>query len=96
MFDQALSAKATEVVWKHQVKYKCIVLRLEVFHTICILLASIGRRFQDAGVRDLCVEAGVVADSSVAAVMEGRNYNRTVVHKLLNEALMRLAWKGFL
>lgn len=33
----------------------------------------------------------------MAGLMEGRKYNRAVrVHKLVYEALMRLAWKGFL
>ena len=58
------------------------------FHTICYLLSTIGKRFQDAGLRDLCVESGV---------MEGRTNNRAVgVHKIVYEAMMRLAWKGFL
>lgn len=38
----------------------------------------------------------VIADGSVAGVMEGRKYNRAVrLHKLLYDAFMRLAWKGF-
>lgn len=97
VFDQALFAKAAEVVWKHPGKFEGIVLRLGVFHTICTLLATIGKRFQDGGLRDLCVEAGVIADGSVAGVMDGRKYNRAVrLHKLLYETFMRLAWKGFL
>ncbi|KAG0716542.1 hypothetical protein GWK47_009438 [Chionoecetes opilio] len=68
-----------------------------VFHTICNLLSTIGKRFQDAGLRDLCVESGVIAEGSVSGVMDGRRYNRAVrLHKLVYEALMRLAWKGFL
>lgn len=64
---------------------------------ICSLLSIIGKRFQDAGLRDLCVESSVIAEGSLAGVMEGRKYNRAVrLHKLVYEALMRLAWKGFL
>lgn len=97
VFDQALYAKAAEVAWKHPDKFKPIILRMGVFHTICAFLATIGKRFQDAGLRDLCVEAGVIADGSITGVMEGRKYNRSVrMHKLLYEAFMRLAWKGFL
>ena len=55
VFDQALFAIAAEVVWKHPEKFKDIILRLGVFHTICTLLSTIGKRFQDAGLRDLCV-----------------------------------------
>jgi TATA-box binding protein (TBP) (component of TFIID and TFIIIB) len=66
VFDQALFAKAAEVVWKHPEKFKGIILRLGVFHIICTLLSTIGKRFQDGGLRDICVEAGVIADGSIA------------------------------
>jgi hypothetical protein len=68
-----------------------------VFHAICNLLSIIGKRFQDAGLWDLCVESGVIAEGSMAGVVDGRRYNRAVrLHKLVYEALFRLAWKGFL
>ncbi len=68
-----------------------------VFHTICNLLSIIGKRFQDAGLRDLFVESDVIAEGSVSGVMDGRRYNRAVrLHKLVYEERMRLAWKNFL
>ncbi|KAL1274405.1 hypothetical protein QQF64_027219, partial [Cirrhinus molitorella] len=61
------------------------------------MLGILGKRFEDAGLRDLCIESGVVAEGSVAGVLDGRKYNRAVrLHKLLYEAFMRLAWNGFL
>lgn len=96
VFDQALYAKAAEIMWKHE-RFSNIIIRMGVFHTICNLLSILGKRFQDAGLRDLCVESGVIAEGSVAGVMEGRRYNRAVrLHKLVYEAMMRLVWKGFL
>ena len=69
---------------------------MEVFHTICTFLAVIGKRFQDAGLRDVCVESGVIADGSAAGVLECRSYNRAIqLHKIMFEALNRLAWNGF-
>ena len=66
------------------------------FHIICTLLGIIGKRFQDAGLRDLCVESQVTAEGSVSGVMEGRKYNRAVrLHKLVYEALMRQVRSGF-
>lgn len=63
-----------------------------MFHTICRLLSIIGESFHDAGLKDICVESGVITDGSIAGVMEGRSYNRAVrLHKLFYEALMRLA-----
>ncbi|CAH3143072.1 unnamed protein product [Porites evermanni] len=96
VFDQALYAKATEIAWKHPDKFSDIVIRMGVFHTVCTLLSIIGKRFQDAGLRDVCIESGVIAEGSVTGVLEGRRYNRAVrFHKLMYEALQRLIWKGF-
>lgn len=96
VFDQALFAKVSEIVWQHD-KFKNIIIRMIVFHTIWNLLTIMGKRFQDAGLRDLCVESWVITERSVTGLMEGRKYNRAVrVHKLLDEALMWLAWKGFI
>ena len=58
------------------------------FHTICTLLSILGKRFQDAGLSDICIEAGVIAEGSASGVLDGRRYNRAVrFHKLMYEAL---------
>ena len=41
--DQALYAKACEVAWKNRDVYGTILLRLETFHTICIVLSINGK-----------------------------------------------------
>jgi len=52
--------------------------------------------FRDAGLRDLAVESGVIAEGSINKVLDGKQYNRGVrLHKLTYEALMRLAWASF-
>ena len=54
-------------------------------------LSILGKRFQDAGLQDLCIESGILVEGSVTQVMEGRMYNRAVrVHKIVFEALFRL------
>ena len=96
VFDQALYAKATEVQWKQSERFKDILLRVRVFHTACTLLSIIGKRFQDASLKERCVESVVIADGSVAGVLDGRRYNRGVrLHKIMYEALMRPAWQRF-
>jgi len=96
VFDQALYAKAAEIVWSRRTDFPGIILSMGVFHTICTLLRILGKRFADAGLRDLLVEAGVVAQGSVSTMLEGRHYNRGVrAHKLVFEALMRLVWIQF-
>lgn len=96
VFDQALYAKAAEIVWKNEEMNQKIVLKMGVFHTICNLLSVIGKRYGSAGLRDIAVEAGVIAEGSINSVLDGRNYNRGVrLCKLMYEALMRLAWNDF-
>ena len=56
-------------------------------------LAVIGRHFGSAGLRDVLVEADILASGSVDAVLEVHHYNRGIrAHKLLSEALGRLRW----
>jgi len=68
VFDQALYTKATKV----QSKQIQILLKTGIFHTACIMLSNFGKRFQSAGLRDLCVESGVIAEGSVSGVLDGR------------------------
>jgi hypothetical protein len=56
VMDQALYAKACKIVWKHNAKYKHIILRMGVFHTICNFLSILGKRFKDAGLEDICIK----------------------------------------
>ena len=44
VFDQAIYAKAVEIMWKHDTTFKSILPRLGTFHTIMVLLAIIGKR----------------------------------------------------
>ena len=85
-----------EIKSKNAELYKPIVLRLGTFHTLCTLLSIIGKRFQDAGFKDLCIQSGVIAEGSISALFEGRSYNRAIrVHKLAYEALTRVTWGRF-
>ena len=69
MLDQTLYAKATEIVWKYPDVFESIVLTMEAFHTICTLLSIFGKRFQDAGLRDIFIEPGVIAEGSVSVFL---------------------------
>ena len=97
VMDQALYAKATEVAWKQQQRFEKVILMMGNFHVICNMLSIIGKLFRDAGLRDLAVESGVIAEGSIDKVLDGRQYNRGVrLHKLTYEAMMRLVWRSFL
>ena len=45
-----------------------LVLRLGAFHITDTLLAVIGKRFQDAGLKDLGIEVGIITKGSIAAM----------------------------
>ena len=83
VFDQAIYAKALEVLWQNKDQFQQVVVRIGSFHTICAFLAAIGKRFGDAGLADVLMESGIVGSGSVAGAIEGRHYNRAVLtHKV--------------
>lgn len=83
VLDQAIYAKALEVLWQNKDQFQRLVVRIGSFHTICAFLAAIGKRFGDAGLADVLMESGVVGSGSVTGVIEGRHYNRAVrTHKV--------------
>ena len=97
VFDQAIYAKVQQIRWKDANLTKRVVVRLGEFHTCMSFLAILGKRFADAGLRDLLVEAGVVAEGSMNGVLNGHHYNRSIrAHKLLYESLQRLRLQTFL
>ena len=53
VMDQALYAKAAEIIWKQGEQYSNIVLRMGTFHTICNAFSILGKRFGDAGLKDI-------------------------------------------
>ena len=55
------------------------------------MLAIMGKRVGNAGLRDVPIESGLIADGSISGVLDGRKYNRAIrLNKLMYEALMRL------
>lgn len=58
--DQAIYCKAQTIRWQEPIFLKKIVIRLGAFHTTMTALACIGKRFQEAGLPDILIEAGVV------------------------------------
>lgn len=60
VFDQAIYAKALEVIWKRPDEFKSVVLRMGTFHVACVILAVIGKRFGDSGLSDLLIESRII------------------------------------
>ena len=96
VMDQALYAKAAEIAWEQKFNFGNIALMMGNFHIICNLLSIIGKLFRDAGLRDLAVQSGVIAEGSIDIVLDGRQYNRGIrLHKLIYDPMMGLVWTGF-
>ena len=55
VFDQAVYAKAVEIIWKNPEERKRVVSCMGAFHIAWTLLAVIGKRFGDAGLRDVLI-----------------------------------------
>ena len=90
VFDQSTFAKAAEIKWRDTFKYKSCVLLLGTFHTIMMYMNVICKRFKDAGLRDVLIQSGAIAEGSKDAIT-GKMYNRGVrCYKLMYEALYHL------
>jgi hypothetical protein len=94
--DQAIFAKSMEIVWYHPQTFKNVFILMGGFHIICNLLSIIGKLFGDAGLGDIAVEIGCIAQGSIQNVLQGKQYNRGIrLHKCIYEALMRLIYRQF-
>lgn len=94
--DQAVYAKAQDILWRHEPSLRNVVVRLGSFHTSMTFMAVIGKRFSDAGLRDVLTESEIVSSGSVGGVIQGKHYNRAIrVHKTSAEALLCMQWKLF-
>ena len=61
-----------------------------------IIMTVIGKRFGDAGLKDVLVESGVVGASSVHSVISGKHSNHALqCHKAMFEALFRMVLRSF-
>ena len=98
VLDMAIYAKAVEIMMNPRYidLKKFIVLRLGGFHTMCIFIAVIGKRFADAGLRDIAIEANLLGESSVDQMLKGKHYNNAMrILKYLYEALRRHMLESF-
>ena len=74
-----------------------LVIRLGEFHQLMSFLGVIGKRFRDAGLLNLIIESGIVAQRSANSVINGHHYNRSLrCHRLAYEALGRLCFQAFM
>ena len=70
-------------------KYHDIVPFLGPFHTQCVMMSAIYKRYKGSELGDLLVAAGVIAEGSVDPALKGKHYKRGLrCLRLMYEALM--------
>ena len=95
VMDQAIYAQL--IRWRNPQYMEKLVIRLGVFHTAISFLGCLGKRFRDAGLRDIVIESEIIATGSVNGVFTGKHYNREVrVHKLVAEAIQHMRLTAYL
>ena len=96
VFNQAIYSKACEIKWREPEKFKCCMLMMGIFHLLMVDMSILNNRFANVGLRDTLVQSSIIAESSVAASLCGKSYNRGVrLYKVFYEALNRLLLSRF-
>ena len=89
VFDQAIFAKAAEIVWKSPDEFQDVIIMLGTFHPIMMYMSILSKRFKDGGLFDVLVQSSILAESSSESALSGKMYNRGVrAYKLMYEALL--------
>ena len=90
--DHAIYSKLLEVLTLTNdiIAKSMINLRIGDFHTACVFLAVIGKRFEESGLSDLIVEARILGPTTVYRALCGKHYNNGVLaFGLVFDAFMR-------
>lgn len=91
VFDQAVYCKAQMVRLTNPVLQTRLVPCLGESHTVMTFLGAIGKRFADAGMREIIVELQFIALGSMKGVLTGHNCKRSIsANKLLMESMYNL------
>ena len=86
MFDHAIYSKAIEIKWKEKQKFRNIVLMM--------YMHILSKTFSDAGIHDILIQSGTIAEGSVDKALCGKMYNRGVrAYKMVYEAIVRKVFK---
>ena len=98
VLDHAIYSKAVEIIMMEQNADLRVFINLRMggFHAACIFLCVIGKRFADAGLKDIIVESALIGENSAQQVLKGKHYNNAMrVHTYVAEAITRLKVDAF-
>ena len=94
-FNENIYAKAKEIHWRRPDEFKKLIIRMGGFHIALNFLSVIGKGYSESGFEDILIEADLYGSNTVAKIIKGKSYNRSVrAHKLMLEALLRLKWEA--
>ena len=91
-------AKALEILLKEEnsLLKEFINLRMGDFHSICIFLGVLGKRFGVVGLKYLVVEASLIGNETVDQALKGKHYNNALrIHFAAVVAITRKKMKKF-
>jgi hypothetical protein len=95
-FDEAIYCKAKEIQWRRKEEFENVILRMGGFHLAMNYIHVIGQCYEESGLDDILIEAGLYGSSTVNRIIKGKSYNRAIrAHKLMFEAMMHLRWAAF-
>lgn len=98
VLDHAIYSKAVEIIMlsRNADLRDFINLRMGGFHAVCIFMGVIGKRFSEAGLKDLIVESGLMGEDSARQTLNGKHYNNAMrTHLYVAEAITRLKLDAF-
>ena len=73
-----------------------MVVQMDGFHIILNFLSLLGKKFENSGLEDLLIEAGVYGSATISSDIKSKAYNWGIrAHKLTMDALFRLQWHAF-
>ena len=77
VLDHAIYWKAVEIIMndRHRDLRDFINLRMSGFHATCVFLGVIGKRFGDAGLKNLIAETGLIGADMAEQLFKGKHYN---------------------
>ena len=76
-------------------KFNVCVLLMGMFHMLMMFMHTLSKRFLAAGLRDVLIQSGVIAEVSVDKALSGKMINRGVLlYKLAYEVITRKLFDG--
>ena len=88
--DEMVYSKLCHIIWKNPELYKSIVILMVGFQQLRLFYNC----FSCIGIKDWCVDAGVIALGSAVQAMEGGHYYRCMrLHKECFDALVEFRFE---